>query len=320
VYADCGNELDRSPRWKVHNPRSEGEDIELSNRIYCQVNTPSTISVAISYRFRYTDIISHEPEGEWSKIAPLRILSFDIECAGRKGVFPEADTDPVIQIANMVTRQGESQPFVKNVFTFNTCSHIVGSQVLEFMKEDELLAKWRDFVEEVDPDVLIGYNIANFDLPYLMDRAKALKVGKFPYLGRLKSTPVLYSPVILACAHVSTDVPTVTKETHFSSKAHGTRDSKETAMDGRLQMDIFQVMQRDYKLRSYSLNSVCAHFLGEQKEDVQHSIITELQNGTSESRRRLAVYCLKVIFLSQYYMGRDLTMNLGRVLAPKAHG
>lgn len=65
-------------------------------------------------------------------------------------------------------------------------------------------------------------------------------------------------------------------------------------MDGRLQLDIFQLMQREYKLRSYSLNSVCAQFLGEQKEDVHHSVITELQNGTKESRRRLAVYCLKV--------------------------
>ena len=53
-------------------------------------------------------------------------------------------------------------------------------------------------------------------------------------------------------------------------------------------------MQREHKLRSYTLNSVCAQFLGEQKEDVHHSVITELQNGTSESRRRLAVYCLKV--------------------------
>lgn len=33
-------------------------------------------------------------------------------------------------------------------------------------------------------------------------------------------------------------------------------------MQGRLQLDILQVMQRDYKLRSYTLNSVCAHFLG----------------------------------------------------------
>lgn len=59
-------------------------------------------------------------------------------------------------------------------------------------------------------------------------------------------------------------------------------------------MDVLQVIQRDHKLRSYTLNAVCAHFLGEQKEDVHHSIITELQNGTADSRRRLAVYCLKV--------------------------
>jgi DNA polymerase elongation subunit (family B) len=50
-----------------------------------------------------------------------------------------------------------------------------------------MLQKWRDFVEEVDPDLIIGYNIANFDLPYLLDRAKALKAHQFPYLGRLKS-------------------------------------------------------------------------------------------------------------------------------------
>lgn len=33
----------------------------------------------------WTDLISHPAEGEWQRIAPLRVLSFDIECAGRKG-------------------------------------------------------------------------------------------------------------------------------------------------------------------------------------------------------------------------------------------
>jgi hypothetical protein len=83
--------------------------------------------------------------------------------------------------------EGESQPFIRNVFTLNTCSHIVGSQVISTDNETEMLQKWRDFVERVDPDVIIGYNIANFDLPYLLDRAKALKANQFPYLGRLKS-------------------------------------------------------------------------------------------------------------------------------------
>jgi len=56
---------------------------------------------------RYDAFTSHSPEGSWQKMAPLRILSFDIECAGRKGIFPEAEQDPVIQIANMVTQNGE---------------------------------------------------------------------------------------------------------------------------------------------------------------------------------------------------------------------
>ncbi|KAJ6485901.1 DNA polymerase family B-domain-containing protein [Mycena sanguinolenta] len=230
---------------------------------------------------KYDDFISHAPEGDWSSIAPLRILSFDIECAGRKGIFPEAEEDPVIQIANMVTRQGESKPFIRNVFTLNTCSHIVGSQVLTFKNEAKLLQAWSDFVAEVDPDVVIGYNIAGFDFPYLLDRAKALKASGFPFLGRLKNHK------------------TECKDTHFSSKAYGQRDSKETQLEGRLQLDLLQFMQREHKLRSYTLNSVCAQFLGEQKEDVHHSVITELQNGTADSRRRLAVYCLKDAYLPQ---------------------
>jgi DNA polymerase delta subunit 1 len=39
--------------------------------------------------------------------------------------------------------------------------------------------------------------------------------------------------------------------------------------------------------------------LGEQKEDVHHSIISDLQNGNEETRRRLAVYCLKDAYLPQ---------------------
>lgn len=59
--------------------------------------------------------------------------------------------------------------------------------MIEFKKEADLLTRWREFVDEVDPDLIIGYNISQFDLPYLIDRAKALKATSFPYLGRLKS-------------------------------------------------------------------------------------------------------------------------------------
>jgi DNA polymerase delta subunit 1 len=53
-----------------------------------------------------------------------------------------------------------------------------------------MLLGWRDFMEKVDPDVVIGYNTSGFDFPYLMDRAKALKVVRFSLLGRLKGSTV----------------------------------------------------------------------------------------------------------------------------------
>lgn len=227
----------------------------------------------------YKDLISHPLEGEWLKIAPLRILSFDIECTGRKGIFPEPEHDAVIQIANVISKYGEPTPFVRNVFTVDTCSPIIGSQIFEHKTEEEMLKHWRDFIVRADPDVIIGYNIANFDLPYLLDRAKALGVRDFPYFGRL--------------SNVQQEV----KDSHFSSRAYGTRENKVVNIEGRMQLDLLQFCQREYKLRSYTLNSVSAHFLNEQKEDVHHSIIADLQKGNSETRRRLAVYCLKDAYL-----------------------
>ena len=93
------------------------------------------------------------------------------------------------------------------------------------------------------------------------------------------------------------------RDAQFSSKAHGTHEYKDIQIDGRVQLDLLTAIQRDHKLSSYSLNSVSAHFLKEQKEDVHHSKITDLQNGTDESRRRLAVYCLKVGLGSTRRMG-----------------
>lgn len=249
------------------------EHIRQSN---CQIEAVMT----------YRDLIAHKPEGEWAKMAPLRILSFDIECAGRKGIFPEANKDPVIQIANIVTRYGEKKPFIRNVFCLDTTSLIVNTQIFEFEKEEKMLSKWRDFLEEVDPDIIIGYNIANFDFPYLLDRADHLKIKNFSQWTRLKS------------AHSQAKV------SKLSSKQMGNRDTKATNTNGRLQLDLLQLVQRDHQLRSYTLNSVCAQFLGEQKEDVHHTMITELFNGTPESRRRLAVYCLKDAFLPQRLMDK----------------
>ncbi|KAF1585041.1 DNA polymerase delta catalytic subunit, partial [Eudyptes moseleyi] len=55
------------------------------------------------------------------------------------GVFPEAERDPVIQVAGVVLRQGEREPFLRTVFTLLPCAPILGSQVLSFQREQDLL-------------------------------------------------------------------------------------------------------------------------------------------------------------------------------------
>lgn len=270
-----------APKFKVRTTAQKQSSSQIEVDVFCD------------------DVISHSPfSGEWqASMAPLRILSFDIECAGRKGVFPEPEIDPVIQIACVVSTYGKSleEPLVEIIFTLNSCSPIAGKHVVCCPTEGQLLLNFRDFFDRVDPDIVTGYNIMNFDWPYLIQRAKFLApsggskggggAGQsgncelFPYFSRIVGNESRL------------------KDTRFSSKAYGTRESHEVNMEGRVNIDVMQVVQRDHKLSSYSLNAVSAHFLKEQKEDVHHSIITDLQNGNSDTRRRLAVYCLKDAFL-----------------------
>ena len=88
------------------------------------------------------------------------------------------------------------------------------------------------------------------------------------------------------------------KDITTNIKAIGIRDTKDINIEGRVQLDMMQVIIRDHKLRSYSLNSVAFQFLGEQKENVAYNIISDLQNGDQFTRRRLAIYCLKDAFIS----------------------
>ncbi|CAE7585421.1 POLD1 [Symbiodinium microadriaticum] len=92
------------------------------------------------------------------------------------------------------------------------------------------------------------------------------------------------------------------KDTTFQSSAYGKRENIETTIHGRVIFDVLPYMFRNHKLSSYSLNSVSAEFLGQQKEDVHHSIISDLQMGSDADRHRLAVYCLKDAHLPQQLM------------------
>lgn len=279
-------------RFMIDNNISGADWIELpANKYSVRDNNMKTTRCSLEVDVFFNNIVTHDCVGPWSAIAPLRILSFDIECQGRKGHFPDAQFDPVIQIANTVTYQGSDRPIIRNVFTLRSCLPIVGAHVICSETEHEMLMKWKNFVLSVDPDLITGYNIGNFDIPYLLNRAKALEkkhpeLNRFPELGRARG------------------VKAVMKDTTFQSSAYGKRENIETSISGRVIFDILPYMYRNHKMSSYSLNSVSAEFLGQQKEDVHYSIISDLQNGSDADRRRLAVYCLKDAYLPQQLMNK----------------
>lgn len=221
------------------------------------------------------------------KIAPLRVLSYDIECYNPEGKgFPKAETSPVIQIAVYVKEHGQEKPLIHAIWTLRSCGEIAGASVYSFEDEGSLLLSFRDFIQIVDPDVITGYNIGGFDTPYLLDRADKLQIGyDFSKLGRL------------------TNDRTRKRINNFQG-----REVVEISIDGRIQFDMFTVIQKEHKLSSYSLNAVSAEFLGEQKEDVHHTMIGPLFESGPEGRRRVAVYCLKDAYLPMRLMDKLLCM------------
>ena len=87
------------------------------------------------------------------------------------------------------------------------------------------------------------YNISNFDLPYLIDRAAALKLTKFPYWGRLKNKCVCRR--VCACAQILAGRGSHCREgasRSFFTLSQGTPDAgravqQQGVRDARLQGD-----------------------------------------------------------------------------------
>src|SRR5690606_38674727 len=65
-------------------------------------------------------------------------------------------------------------------------------------------------------------------------------------------------------------------------------------MEGRVIIDLYKLVQRDYKLRSYKLDAVAEEFLKMNKIDLPSSkIFKNFKNGKPSDIKEIAVYCLK---------------------------
>ena len=187
--------------------------------------------------------------------APL-CLSYDIEVnSSIPSAMPNSarDADKVFQLSAIFWRYGEDieKDCIKYLLTLgNPVQEIVGVDVniLNYSTEAELLIGFTDLINQLQPNVIMGYNIFTFDIPYMLERAKYRCGNKFAKMG-------------------FTDTVGIEREISWSSSAYKNQTYKYLDAEGRLFVDLLPIIRRDHaKFDSYSLKKVSTFFLGVTKD------------------------------------------------------
>lgn len=190
--------------------------------------------------------------------------------------LPKLKGDPIIQIGITLHKYGEIECYSHHIVTVGTCDSIENAIVHSCATEKEALLQFTKLIQDLDPDVITGYNIFGFDFAYLYDRSCELGISeRFLKLGKIVDQPSLY------------------EEKTLSSSALGDNLLRYVNMQGRVLIDVMKVVQRDHKLDSFKLDNVAKHFLKLQKNDVSPQDIFRLQEGSSEDRKKIAEYCIQ---------------------------
>jgi len=233
----------------------------------CEVDAESTCEVNLwAPDWRYIKPVARDD------LAPLRIMSFDIECYSSTGGFPDPKNprDVVFQIG-MTTKE-----FGKPGYLDRKCLCLKETAGHEsFETERELIQAFQKYLLKIDPDIITGWNIFGFDLEYLLVRA-TIHCGLSPVWGRVQGEVVELV------------------EKNLSSSALGNNQLKMVPMKGRYVFDLFQDVKREHKLESYSLNNVSKHFLKDQKLDMPpKEMFSRFLEGNPEKLGEVAEYCVK---------------------------
>ena len=235
----------------------------------CEPDAESTCQVNLwAPNWRFITPLSRDD------FAPLRIMSFDIECYSSTGAFPDPKNphDVVFQIG-MTTKE-----FGREGFLDRKClclKETAGPDVESFATEKELIKAFEKYLIKIDPDIITGWNIFGFDLEFLIVRA-TIHCGLNPVWGRIRG-----------------EVAALV-EKNLSSSALGNNELKMVPMKGRYVFDLFQDVKREHKLESYSLNNVSKHFLKDQKNDMPvKEIFSRYKEGDAARLGEVAEYCIQ---------------------------
>ena len=217
---------------------------------------------------------------EKGTLAPMRVLAYDIEVKNSSAGFPTPETASVICISAVlgVTGQGIRHRVLFYIGREIPHKHLEGNYELYHCPggERELLAAFSAYVKQVDPECFTGWNISNFDHPFVAGRAKLLGISVMNFT-RIRGKE----------AYV--------RVTQLQSKAYGARKSYELLCEGRFDYDGLNFMYRGImmKFRSYTLNAIAKDVLGETKLEVHYSQIPQLFDGDDDDRARLFSYCCR---------------------------
>jgi DNA polymerase delta subunit 1 len=218
-------------------------------------------------------------------VAPLKVMSFDIECYSSTGAFPDPKIagDCVFQIGMTTKNFGaDDETMVRKCLCLKQTD---GPDCVSFKTEKELLEAFGRYLSETDPDIITGWNIFGFDLEFLFVRASRLGVETL--WGR------------------RTDLPSELSIKHLASSALGSNELKMVPMVGRYVFDLFQDIKREHKLESYSLNNVSKHFLKDQKLDMPvKEIFSRFLEGDPAKLGEVAEYCIQDTVLPHKIMAK----------------
>jgi len=194
----------------------------------------------------------------------MNILCFDIETYNPNGMS-RSDKDPVIMLSYSYLSYGKKG---SGVITYKE----VNRDFVRIVKDEkELFTEFMHILNEFDIDIVSGYNSANFDIRYMLERAKTLKI-KFN-LNRFEG------------------------ETKI--ERHGMVDKVKIA--GRIHVDMYVVAkfisvvgsaESILKLNSYTLKNVYEAVSKDKKVMIEKANIYEMWDGSISDLGLLADYNL----------------------------
>lgn len=185
---------------------------------------------------------------------PVKIVYFmDIlDC-----LFPSLEGDQVTFIGSTFVNYGEETPYLNHCICVNDTNQMLEHHTLECYKDERsALCAWSELIRKEDPDIIIGYNIFGFDYRFMYGRATETNcVDEFMNLGRniRYSTELEESSIVLAS---------------------GPYELTRLPMQGRLQVDMYTYMRKDFNLTSYKLDYVAGYLLSDSVKKYENSVNT----------------------------------------------